>query len=534
MQTVEAYNIGDGALALGLASSVPWISPAVGAPRNCLHTTRAHTCLPLLFTLDTASLSAGTYTGIVTVGDPNAVDAPQTITVTVRVGAIDLYVNPGSTRETGFYMNSLANVRATTQDGSAWLAVSLDGTGSFRFSYPYMVRMSPAAAMAAGTYSGSVSASGAATQADNQTIPVSMRVTPQPIAQATPQQVTVTLAEGAPPLLYPFSPILAIDDVSSAGGLSVDGVSTGGEAWLKTDLVPNPNGYTKAWGILSIDPKGLAPGTQSATLTVNSNGADSALKVPLTLRIVPKGNPVVAAALDNATFEPFDTVSPGDVMVVKGDQLSFEPYASGPAPPLATTLGGARVLVNGVAAPIFYSSYGQIAFQLPADVPTGQSIVQVERDGNMLSNKVSVEVKARAPKVLRIGVKDFGAIVNAADNSYPMPPGAIPGANTHPAKPGDVLVIYAIGLGLTDPWPATGQPAPSSEPLARMVAKPRVNFGGGLLGAIATPDFAGLTPTYAGLYQINVRIPDNTPRGIVDLTVAFPDFVSNAVKIAIE
>ncbi len=533
MQTVEAYNTGDGALSLGLASSVPWISPAVGASRTCLHTTIARNCLPLQLTLDTKSLSAGTYTGIVTVSDPNAVDAPQTITVTVRIGAIDLYVNPGSTRETGFYMNSLANVRANTGDGSAWLAVSLDGTGSFRFSYPYMVRMSPAAGMAAGAYSGSVISSGAATEADNQSIPVTMRVTQQPIAHAAPEQVTVTLAEGAPPLLYPFSPILAIDDVSSAGGLSVSGVSTGGESWLKADLVPNPNGYTKAWVILSIDPKGLAPGTQSATLTVTSNGADSALKVPLTLRIVPKGNPVIAAALDNATFEPFDTVSPGDVMVVKGDQLSFEPYASGPAPPLATTLGGARVLVNGVAAPLFYSSYGQIAFQLPADVPLGQAIIQVERDGNM-SNKVSAEVKARAPKVLRMGVKDFGAIYNATDGSYPLPAGAIPGLNTHPAKPGDVLTIYAIGLGLTDPWPASGQPAPSSEPFARMVVTPQVNFGGGLLGAIATPDFAALTPTYAGLYQLNVRIPDNAPRGIIDLTVAFPDFVSNAVQIAIE
>ena len=53
-------------------------------------------------------------------------------------------------------------------------------------------------------------------------------------------------------------------------------------------------------------------------------------------------------------------------------------------------------------------------------------------------------------------------------------------------------------------------------------------------GAIATPDFAGLSPTSAGLYQINVRIPQLVSKGTVYVTVAFGDSTSNPVSIEIQ
>ena len=63
---------------------------------------------------------------------------------------------------------------------------------------------------------------------------------------------------------------------------------------------------------------------------------------------------------------------------------------------------------------------------------------------------------------------------------------------------------------------------------------PTVSFGGGIGGITATPLFAGLTPTYAGLYQVNVTIPAGTPKGTLDVSLVFPDSVSNAVQIVIE
>ena len=77
-------------------------------------------------------------------------------------------------------------------------------------------------------------------------------------------------------------------------------------------------------------------------------------------------------------------------------------------------------------------------------------------------------------------------------------------------------------------------PTWSSEPLARLTETPTINFGGGIGGTLVTPFFAGLTPTYAGLYQLNVTIPDNVPRGTVNLSLVFSDAVSNSVQIAIQ
>ena len=67
-----------------------------------------------------------------------------------------------------------------------------------------------------------------------------------------------------------------------------------------------------------------------------------------------------------------------------------------------------------------------------------------------------------------------------------------------------------------------------------MIGNPTVNFGGGIGGAIAVPDFTGLSPSSAGLYQINVRIPQLVPKGTVNLTVDFGDSTSNPVQIAIQ
>jgi uncharacterized protein (TIGR03437 family) len=105
---------------------------------------------------------------------------------------------------------------------------------------------------------------------------------------------------------------------------------------------------------------------------------------------------------------------------------------------------------------------------------------------------------------------------------------------THPARRGDVLTIYAIGLGPTDPSVATGAAAPASPPLAGLRVTPTVVFGGGIGATAVAPLFAGLTPQSAGLYQVNVQIPEEAPLGAYPISLSFPDSVSNSVLIAVE
>jgi uncharacterized protein (TIGR03437 family) len=84
---------------------------------------------------------------------------------------------------------------------------------------------------------------------------------------------------------------------------------------------------------------------------------------------------------------------------------------------------------------------------------------------------------------------------------------------------------------------ASGQPAPGTEPLARLTSTPTVAFSVDLLGepVTATPSYAGLSPNFAGLYQINVAVPSSCPTGTVQVSLTFPDGTkSNAANIAVQ
>ena len=535
---IEAFNKGDGTLSLSLKSSVSWIAASVGSPRDCSSLAQQtvgapqHGCIPLQFTLSGASLPVGNSTGIITVTDnnPNTVDAPQTITVTVQIGGgvpgnVDVYVAPGGTSDILFYTNSQINGAASTQDGGKWLSLALDGSGSFLFSFPYRIQLAPPTTMPAGIYSGKVVTSGSSFAADNRSIPVTMRVTGQPIAPAASGHFRARLAQGAPQL----ATTIPLNN-AGLGTLTVQSVTastTTGGNWLTAAAYPGGAAVTLNAGTLD-------PGVYSGSVTMSSNAVNGDVTIPVDFEVVAKGPPSInyQGVLDNGTFVPGDAVSPGDIAVVKGDQLSFAPVTLGQAAPLATQIGGAQVMVNGAPAPMYYSTYGQLAFQIPFEVSSGNALVQVQRDGTS-SNTVSVHVVDRAPRLLLIGVGTYGAILNT-DGSIPMPAGSFPGVNTHPAVVGDTLTLYAIGLGPTSPSVGSGQPAPAAEPLARLTKTPLVNIGGGIGGTLVTPIFAGLTPTYAGLYQVNVTIPSNVPHGIVNLTLAFPDSASNTVQIAIQ
>jgi len=192
------------------------------------------------------------------------------------------------------------------------------------------------------------------------------------------------------------------------------------------------------------------------------------------------------------------------------------------------------VLVNDQPAPVYYVSYGQINFQLPYAAPAGEATVRVERDGQR-GNAVSITVGSFVPRLLRLGIGDYGIIQNASQgNSYPIP--VTPGLASGPAREGDVLTIYALGLGQTSPAVDSGVAAPAQEPLARVVPTPTVYFGADNLdkGRPIAPSFVGLTPAFVGLYQINVTVPGLPANDRLNLFIENAQGVaSNRVQIAV-
>jgi uncharacterized protein (TIGR03437 family) len=84
--------------------------------------------------------------------------------------------------------------------------------------------------------------------------------------------------------------------------------------------------------------------------------------------------------------------------------------------------------------------------------------------------------------------------------AYIGPPGLISGLTFRPARAGDILTIYGIGFGQTGSGPVPGDIPSSADSVPSGYS---VTIG----GTTASASYGGVTPTIAGLYQVNVTIP---------------------------
>ena len=526
-QSLEATNSGSGALNLQATSSVSWIKPTIEAAHNCA-ILGASSCIPITFTFTTSALLTGTYTGIVTISDPNAIDAPQTVTITVAVGgtipdSVDLYVAPNGSQDTfRVATNNFVNGAVTSQGGS-WLSFGFTGLSTFAYALPFSIAGKHLPGMAEGNYAGTITVTGSSLASDNKNVNVNLHVTSQPILQLSSTSLVVSSATGAPKRLFRFTYANR-----GTGALSLGTVTASGGPWLTVTPFPQFNIFD-----VSIDSSALAPGGYTGNISVQSNAANGAQSIPVTLTVSPQGPPVGIRVANNATFAADEDIAQGTIVALFGEQLTTLDPISATSLPLLSTLGNARVLVNGVAAPIYYTQYDQINFQVPYDAAIGTGTVRVER-GGQAGNQVSIRIAARAPKLLRLGIGEYGILVNQ-DQSFPIP--TTPGINSRPARVGDVLTMYALGLGQTSPAVISGVASPTS-PLALVIPTAAVTFGIGNPNGSSLPvkpQFIGLTPNFVGLYQINVQVPSDSPKGnriVLELSVA--QVTSNRVEIAVQ
>lgn len=517
--TVDAANKGDGSLNLSVASSVPWLVPTLGSARPCAFTT----CIPVQIALQTSALAKGTYTGFVTVRDPNAIDAPQTISVTVQIGgavpdSLEFFAAPNGSASRTFVAGG--SPKAAVTAGNNFLSISAPGAGSFAFNVPYTVTAS-ATTLGAGDYQGSIALTNSSFAPDNKTIGVTLHVTTQPIVSVAPASLSFRIAQGA----AKQTAGVGVSN-SGQGTLTVSGVTTStatGGGFLSAQTISGGVSVTA-------DPSGLSPGVYQGTVTVASNAVNSSVAIPITLTVLASGPPTAApgGVVNNGNFGANESLAQGDIVAVFGDQFTAGDPQQASSLPLPTSLGGAQVFVNNQPVPVYYVSAGQVNFQIPYDAAIGDGTVRIDTNGQR-GNSVFVNIKARAPRLLSLGGGPYAILTT--------PTSALTGIPGSPVKAGDTVVIYMIGLGPTSPSVNSGEASPTN-PLATVPGGAKVCFGGGGFGSVplcTDAQFAGLTPGFVGLYQVNVAIPVGVPTGLtVPFYIQLTDTTSNTVQIAVQ
>lgn len=498
-QTINASNAGDGALGLSASSNANWLSPTIAAFQPC---GLLGNCNPIRISLNAASLAKGTYTGMVTISDPNAIDAPQTITVTVNVGggvpdAITMYVPNNGTPVTQIFSTGGRVTPTVTQPPNGpSLSLALPSGGSFASTFSYTLTAQAGPGVAAQTYNGSMNVSGSPVANENKNVPITLNVTSQPVAVLSPASLSFRVAANA----FKQTQYVFVNNPGS-GTLTISGATpstaSGGSSWLTATAGPGYVGIT-------VDPTGLQPNTYTGSVAIASNAANAAVNVPVTFAVVASAPPVVraGAVVNNATFSG-DTLAQGDFPALFGEQLTNGDAIVATNAPYPTSAGGATVYINDQPVPVYYVSANQINFLVPYETRTGDGTLRVDRDGQR-GNTVSIRIAPTSPKLL------LAANVKGEKVSTAL------GGALIPVRPGDVLVMYGFGFGATSPAVPTNTATPAS-PLSYVPGTNNVFFGfGGLFqNPVSTaPQFIGLSPTFiSAFYQINVQIPANAPLG---------------------
>jgi len=233
--------------------------------------------------------------------------------------------------------------------------------------------------------------------------------------------------------------------------------------------------------------------------------------------------------VNNASYnQASPSIAPGELVAIFGMNLTNGTSCLAPScfPSLGsdgklnTTMTGAQVTINGISAPILYSSPSQVGVQIP-----------FELTGTLASVQVSVGEQASLPKVVSVSAVSPGIFSLTPDGKGA---GAIqhmdgsPVTIQSPAHAGELVILYANGLGQVTPSVPTGA-TPTSASVT--LAPTTVNID----SVAVIPDFAGMAGCCAGLNQVNFRIPASTRSGPdIPVTLSIAGVQSNTVTIAVQ
>ena len=231
-----------------------------------------------------------------------------------------------------------------------------------------------------------------------------------------------------------------------------------------------------------------------------------------------------ADSIVNASDYSPGPFAPNSVLSIFGSNLSWYTAAfsvgqSVTSVPVA--LSGVEVYVDNWPAPLLYVSASQINFLVPSGENPGSVTVRVVREGAS-GPFVSLNLVDGAPALFDAG-SGF-AIATHADGALLT--------DASPGQPGEIVVVYATGLGATDPDPEAGEIPETAAPLQWLNSLSISLNGAALPSALVL--YAGGTPGCVGLYQLNLQLPQDVPADPVIQVSMGTQSNAGSLKIAVQ
>ncbi len=224
-----------------------------------------------------------------------------------------------------------------------------------------------------------------------------------------------------------------------------------------------------------------------------------------------------------ASYSAFTArISPGELLTLFGTGLAPGNFEDSSFP---TTLGGVSVTINGRLAPIYIASPNGLAVLVPYEIE-GSEIAEITVNNNgIISNRVTTFVGKTSPGAFATPIANGLGYV-AARHTTRADQGIV--SVNDPAVPGEYLAVFLTGLGTVNPAITTGQSGPQN-PLSFTTVPIKVKVD----GQETESNFAGIAPLLHGLYQINVKVPDNAKPGDLVLEIAGVDSQNTQILIPV-
>lgn len=491
-----------------------------------------------------ASLTSQAYYATIRITSPNVVDSPQDYLIVLNVspgvnvvqpnpqpaGLLFTASAPGTipAQTVQVYASSTTALSYQAASDSPWLAVS-PGVGSTSASSPAQSIVSVNyASLAPGVYRGNVSYafSAAAVRTVNVTLIVEqsatghVELTARPKASCAPSKLVPTqtglVNNFSQPTSWPTPlTVLLVDDCGSpVNGAQVVTTFNNGDPPLALSASSSGGGtYAGTW----------TPRNSSSQLTIAAQAAAKGFpnaSVQIVGQVTPNAAPILNKNGTLNVFAPMvgAAVAPGTIVQIYGSNLASQPTPASTIP-LPSALNQTTVFIGGMQAPLYYVSAGQINAQVPFELPTGQTVQVIVNANGALSTPNPIQLQNDAPGIAQFPAGEI--IAEHLNGSLVL--------ESSPAQPGEYIVMFVAGMGLTNQNVASGTASPSTT-LANVLDPPTLTLNGVPVTNIL---FAGLTPTLVGLYQIDFQVPANAPNGDLVLVLTQSTGLSDSTVLPV-